>query len=262
MRQEPVMQEIQKVSHSEELTQDEVHQFWVESTQDFFSEKKTGIDISYRQDNYWKFLDQWEKEIIVENMPQGLTLDLGAGTGRITNYLRKLGKRVIASDFVFECLAAIEDDGDGANVINMNATALGLQTDSFDCVVSCRVLQSLPTTEEKAEAVKEIARILKSGGTLILTEGNPLRVKVVPVPYNFYISLAEWERLLRENGFTVQKVYGIPFLSASKVLDKITLGLLGRIKLPFMIANSADHLLGKSFLKNIALQFDIIARKN
>ena len=77
MAHEPVMSEIQKISRSEELTQKEVHQFWVESTNDFFSEKKTGIDISHRQDNYWKFLDQWEKEIIVENMPDGLTLDLG-----------------------------------------------------------------------------------------------------------------------------------------------------------------------------------------
>jgi len=261
MRQEPVMSEIQKVSRSEELTQKEVHQFWVESTNDFFSEKRTGIDISHRQDNYWKFLDQWEKEIILENIPDGLTLDLGAGTGRLTNYLRRLGKRVIASDFVFECLKAVEDDGAGVNSINMNATALGLQTDSIDCVVSCRVLQSLPGKEEKEQAVKEIARILKPGGTLILTEGNPLRVKIVPVPYNFYISLREWKEILRQNGFTIEKVYGIPFLSASKVLDKITLGLLARVKLPFVVANSADHLLGKTFLKEIALQFDIIARK-
>ena len=261
MAHEPVMSEIQKISRSEELTQKEVHQFWVESTNDFFSEKKTGIDISHRQDNYWKFLDQWEKEIVVENMPDGLTLDLGAGTGRITNFLRRLGKNVIASDFVFECLTAIENDCSAARSINMNATALGLETGSIDCVVSCRVLQSLPSREEKEKAVKEISRILKPGGTLILTEGNPLRVKIVPVPYNFYITLGEWKDLLRRNGFTIQKVYGIPFLSASKVLDKITLGLMGRIKLPFRIANSADHLLGASFLRGLALQFDIVARK-
>jgi hypothetical protein len=44
----------------------------------------------------------------------------------------------------------------------MNATALGLQTDSIDCVVSCRVLQSLPGKEEKEQAVKEIAPNIKT----------------------------------------------------------------------------------------------------
>jgi ubiquinone/menaquinone biosynthesis C-methylase UbiE len=261
MRQEPVMSEIQKVNRKEELTQREVHQFWVDSTNDFFSAKKTGIDISHRQDVYWKFLDLWEKQVILKNVPDGLILDLGAGTGRITNFLRARGKKIIASDFVFECLTAIENSGPDVSLANMNATAIGLQTASLDCVVSCRVLQSLPTKEEKETALREISRILKPGGTLILTEGNPLRVKLVPVPYNFYITMSEWKELLRKNGFSIQEEYGIPFLSASKVLDKISLGLVGRFKLPFQIANFADHRLGSSFLKNISLQFDLIAKK-
>jgi hypothetical protein len=53
------------------------------------------------------------------------------------------------------------------------------------------------------------------------------------VPYNFYISLREWKEILRQNGFTIEKVYGIPFLSASKVLDKITLGFAGAREVAF-----------------------------
>jgi ubiquinone/menaquinone biosynthesis C-methylase UbiE len=243
------------------VSKQDVHQFWVQSTRDFFSDAETGIDISHRQDNYWKFLDLWEKEIILRNLPVGLILDLGAGTGRITNFLRSHKVKVISVDFVYECLGAIKGTLLEAPRANMDVTALGLKDSSMDCVVSCRVLQSLPTYKEKELAVKEIARVLKKGGSLILTEGNPIRTRFVPVPYNFYIKINEWCEMLKMHGLMVTKIYGIPFLTALKVLDKISYGYSDHLSILYRLANFLDHRFTSSFLKHLSLQFDVIAVK-
>jgi len=255
----PVMESI---SHSEQMTSKEnVHKFWIESTKDFFSQKKTGIDISQRQDSYWKYLDLWEKEIILKNLSGNLILDIGAGTGRITEYLRAKSKNVIAVDFVYEALTAIKSEREFAPRANMDVTNLGFKDSSIDCIFACRVLQSLPTKKEKELAICEIARVLKPGGNLILTEGNPLRVKFVPVPYNFYITVKDWKQLLVKYGFDVKKIYGIPFLTAVKVLDKVSFGLTSNLITPAKIANILDRKFGQTFLKKLSLQHDIIAVK-
>jgi ubiquinone/menaquinone biosynthesis C-methylase UbiE len=242
-------------------TQEDVHRFWVESTQDFYEKRKTGIDISQRQDNYWRYLDRWEKRIILRYAPDGLIFDLGAGTGRISNYLRAAGRKVIAADFVFECLKEVEGNATGSVAANMNVTKIAIKDRSVDCVVSCRVLQSLPTIEEKEAAISEVARVLHDRGRLILTEGNPLRDKFVPVPYNFYISLGSWLRILDRHGFSIYRVHGIPFLSLAKAIDRLSRSALDRIKWPYVLASAADRCAGRSPLKHMSLQYDIIADK-
>lgn len=248
------------IARSKQMTSKEkVRQFWIHSTKDYFCNIKTGIDISKQQDNYWKKLDQWEKKVILDNLVDGLILDLGAGTGRITNLLRAHGKKVISTDFIYECLAAIERIGGERCCGNMDVMAIALKDASVDCVVSCRVLQSLPTKQQKEIALKEIRRILKKGGRLVLIEGNPLRVKIVPVPYNFYITLSEWKELLNKYGFTINNNYGIPFLTATKFLEKISFGAFARFGLLYKIVNLVDSKFKSTCLKHLSLQYDIIA---
>jgi len=254
--------QIAKVAGSPPMsTKDAVHQFWVDSTHDVLADRPTGIDISRQQDGYWKYLDIWEKEIALNHLTPGVVLDLGCGTGRISKFLRGHGKQVVSSDYVGECLKLIKLETGQAPCIQMDSTSLGFKDSSFDCVVACRVLQSLPTQAEKEAAVQEIFRVLKRGGSLVLTEGNPARQKFVRVPYNFYLPIREWKKLLPRYGFSILKIYGVPFLTASKVLDKLSMSLLGRTTLPFKIANWLDRRLGLSPLKYLSLQFDIIARK-
>jgi SAM-dependent methyltransferase len=259
MSKKPVMS---IVAQSGQMTsKDEVKRFWIHSTNDFFSCIKTGIDISRQQDNYWRYLDLWEKRVVLNNLTDGLILDLGAGTGRITNFLRAHGKKVISTDFVFKCLTAIDCIGDARYCGNMDVMAIALKKASVDSVVSCRVLQSLPTKTEKEIALKEIHRILKTGGRLILTEGNPLRLKFMPLPYNFYITISEWKELLIKCGFSIEKIYGIPFLTLTKIIERITLGKSVRFESLYKIVSYLDCCLKSSWLKYLSLQFDIIAIK-
>jgi len=255
----PVMQEIAGTASL--VTKEEVHKFWVESANDFLLQKETGINISQRQDCYWKYLDIWEKQIALDNSSGEIILDLGAGTGRITEFLRANGKNVIPVDYVFEALAVIDRTLPIKSCANMDVTKIALKDSSVSCVVSCRVLQSLPTRFEKEEAIGEIARILKPKGRLVLTEGNPLRVRLAPVPYNFYISIGQWRRLLTKHGFIVDAVYGIPFLTAVKLLDRMTFGLSRNFSLPSMVAHFLDKLFRATPLKHISLQYDLIATK-
>jgi len=248
------------IAGSKQMTStDNVKQFWIHSTRDFFGDIKTGIDISRQQDNYWKYLDQWEKKVILDNLPDGLILDLGAGTGRITKFLRSHGKKVISTDFIYECLTAIDRIGGDRCCGNMDVLDIGLQDASVDCVVSCRVLQSLPTKQQKEIALKEIRRILKKGGRLILIEGNPLRTKIVPVAYNFYITLSEWKDLLTKYGFTVENNYGIPFLTSTKIMEKISFKASAHIDSLYKIVNFLDGHFKSTWLKYLSLQYDIIA---
>ncbi len=239
----------------------EVKAFWAESTEAVISNSPTGIDISRCQDGYWHYLDIWEKQIALENSPDGLVLDLGCGTGRLSHFLRSHGKRIISVDYITKAVSLIKAQDRTAPCASMDSTALGLRDATFDGVIACRVLQSLPTTDQKVCALHEIKRILKKDGLLVLTEGNPLREKFVPVPYNFFIGLREWKELLKKNGFVIVKVRGIPFLTASKALDRLTAGNLSRTRLPFRIASLLDRHFGFVFPKFLSLQVDIIARK-
>ena len=48
MSEKSIMQKVARLARME--SKKDVQRFWTESTRDFFSNKKTGIDISYRID--------------------------------------------------------------------------------------------------------------------------------------------------------------------------------------------------------------------
>jgi ubiquinone/menaquinone biosynthesis C-methylase UbiE len=240
---------------------DSVRRFWLRSTEDVISNVPTGLDISQNADSYWRFLDLWERETALFHSPDGVLLDLGCGTGRLTHYLSANGKNVVSVDYIHPALRILKEASSSSLCANMDNLALALKDESFTGVVSCRVLQSLPTAEEKERAVREIHRVLKRGGILVLTEGNPLRQKLVKVTYNFYLSLREWTTILKRNGFAIDKVTAIPFLTASRTLDKLSRGTLHRLTWPFHFANWLDRRFGRMVPHFLSLQIDIIARK-
>lgn len=253
----PAMKEVAAGKNLE--SSEEVKQFWRKSTQDYIDSRPTGIDIAGVSDWYWHFLDKWEKDTALQFAQGNSILDLGCGTGRLTRHLLSNGRNVTSVDYVEESLEVVRREVSGAHCLLMDSTNLSLPDASFDCVIACRVLCSSYTLEEKEQAVAEIARVLRKGGRLVLTEGNPLRQRFVRIPYNFFLSLGEWTKLLRKYGLAVQTVRGIPFLTFSKALDRLSFGFLSRFRLPFQIAFSLDKLLAQFQVIFLSLQFDIIA---
>lgn len=113
------------------------------------------------------FLARREKEsaTLVERYSNGgVILDLGCGSGLITRHLH--GKLVIGLDINPWLVEKVKLRLPGVEFIVGDAESLPLKSGTFDTVICTEVLEHLPIP---AEAMKEISRILKGGGLLIIS---------------------------------------------------------------------------------------------
>jgi ubiquinone/menaquinone biosynthesis C-methylase UbiE len=106
-------------------------------------------------------------------------LDIGCGPGgflkAIASHCGRITGIDITTSFVAECRAMIEGEGiRNATVMQGSATALPYINNSFDCVMMVDTIHHL---DDVTTGLKEVFRVLKPGGTLIVFEpnkGNPL----------------------------------------------------------------------------------------
>jgi ubiquinone/menaquinone biosynthesis C-methylase UbiE len=100
-------------------------------------------------------------------------LDVGAGTGNVSVPLVKAGRAVTAVELSRAMLAKLLDkvtDGDGGelHVLEQNAQALSQLPDgSFD---GATVLLAFYDMTQPVQALREVVRLLRPGGTLVVTE--------------------------------------------------------------------------------------------
>lgn len=97
-----------------------------------------------------------------------LAADIGAGTGFVTEELLARGARVVAVDRSQAMLDAL-----GAKFPDRlerrlgESEALPLADDSVDCVLANMYLHHV---EDPARSIREMARVLKPGGRLVITD--------------------------------------------------------------------------------------------
>lgn len=101
-------------------------------------------------------------------------LDLGCGTGVLARALARKGYRVTASDISVGMLtqAAAEGPVDQISWIELQANweRLPFEDASFDCVVASSVLEYV---EDPILVLREVARVLRSGGLMAFTVPDP-----------------------------------------------------------------------------------------
>ena len=143
------------------------------------------------RDSVAKFLKSLELEI----GPDSKVLDAGSGTGIVTLAFHRAGFRpakTIAFDLSGNSLqiameqAAKEKFADSDNIVAVQGNILKMPfaDDSFDLVLSCGVLEYVPLDE----GMSEFARVLKSGGKLVLLPVKPSLVgSFLELLYNFKI---------------------------------------------------------------------------
>jgi SAM-dependent methyltransferase len=108
--------------------------------------------------------------------PGERVLDMGCGGGRHAFALYRRGARVVALDLdaaelkdvagMFAALAPEVPVGATAQAVRGSAYELPFADGSFDKVIAAEVLEHLP---EDARAMRELARVLKPGGSIAVT---------------------------------------------------------------------------------------------
>lgn len=114
------------------------------------------------------------ENIAFQNLTKKRILEIGCGRGGFANFL---AKKLPSSNKIFACdysSSAIEIGRKKCGVNNIewkqeNIMEISFPEASFDMVISCETIEHITNP---SKAVKELYRILKPGGTLILTCPN------------------------------------------------------------------------------------------
>jgi len=106
--------------------------------------------------------------------PQHTLLEAGCGTGRMSREFAARCERLVCVDFSWEslrrCSAKLADAGiTNVDLVQADITHLPLRGSLFDRVVSCQVLEHVPTAESRQAAVAELTRAVKAGGRVTVS---------------------------------------------------------------------------------------------
>ena len=142
-------------------------------------------------------------------IPEGSRiLDAGAGTMKYRDYCSHL--RYVSQDF-----GQYNVSGDGVGLhsdqfdygeldIVSDIVEIPEETNSFDAVMCVEVLEHLPNPDR---AIKEFGRLLRPGGTLVMTA--PFSSLTHMAPYHFCSGFSRYwvERQLTDYGFQISGIY-------------------------------------------------------
>ena len=122
-----------------------------------------------------RYIDQAEVQSVLSVLDlthndNTLMLDAGCGSGRFLSPLSN-GMNIIGADFSKGLLAKAKKDALKAPLCLADVEHLPFKTETFDTVLSVRVLQHV--TNQK-NAINELSRVTKKGGTLIILAYNNL----------------------------------------------------------------------------------------
>jgi SAM-dependent methyltransferase len=103
----------------------------------------------------------------------GLVLDVGCGTGSLGRHIMEAGYRVVGVDVSPGMLArALERGLEGAYAAF--SAALPFADDTFDLALTVATLHHLDTPLRVALTIKEMSRVVKPGGFVLIWDHNPL----------------------------------------------------------------------------------------
>jgi ubiquinone/menaquinone biosynthesis C-methylase UbiE len=158
--------------------------------------------------------------------PDMKVLELGCGTGYFTKEAAKSGAKITAIDISAELLeeAKQEVTSDNVEFKVENAYKMTFEDNSFDAVIGSSVLHHL----EIDNALKEIFRVLRPGGTIHFTEPNMLNPQIAIQKNIPYIkrklgdspdetAFFSWslKKKMQNHGFTQIKIKPFDFLHPS-----------------------------------------------
>jgi ubiquinone/menaquinone biosynthesis C-methylase UbiE len=134
----------------------------------------------------------------------GLLLDAGGGTGRVSVHFQALAGKIVVSDLSFPMLFQARRKG-GILPIQSHTERLPFGNETFDRIL---VVDALHHFCDQKQAVRELIRVLKPGGRMVIEEPdiNLFAVKMVALLENLlrmqsrFLSSSEICHIISQNG--------------------------------------------------------------
>ena len=132
-----------------------------------FKEDKR-LDTKHGQVEFLTAIKYIEKYLKKFNNPK--ILDIGAGTGKYSIYLKKSGYYVEAVELIKQNVRIFENKKANIPIHLASATNLSMFKDnSFDIILLFGPMYHLISMEEKVKALKEAKRVVKSNGLIFIS---------------------------------------------------------------------------------------------
>jgi len=122
-----------------------------------------------KHDAFWAYRDAFLEFI---GRGGGDVLDVGCGEGRVSREFKTLGYRVTALDTVAQLVEAAREADSADDYVVADGKKMPFEDGRFDKAVAYNVLMDV---ENVPATLKEIGRVLKTGGELIISLVHPFR---------------------------------------------------------------------------------------
>lgn len=147
------------------------HDFLLQSVKRWFNQPE---QISHYTSEFFEGPTVAERYLLNSLPESSSVLDVGCGAGRISVYMAERGYRVIGID-VSEGLLSIAREfsmkkSQHIHFFLSEGIKLPYQDEEFDIVIGFKILCYIPTRELRNEKLKEFYRVLRVGGTCIITQ--------------------------------------------------------------------------------------------
>jgi len=143
----------------------------LKESRDYYDEFSDWYE-DHRHGGYHELIDDLESDLLRNYVLGKEVLEVGCGTGLILRRIEALAERSIGVDISAGMLERAVDRG--LDVVQGDARALPFPDESFDVVCSFKVLAHVP---DVAEAVREMVRVTRPGGHLLLEFYNPMSIR-------------------------------------------------------------------------------------
>ena len=141
--------------------------------------------------------------------PQGAVLDAGGGTGRVAQFLVGKASQVVVADQTYEMLNEASHK-QGVTAVLSNTEELPFTDGYFCCVI---MVDALHHVTDQATTIRELWRVLKPGGRIIIEEPDIRRFRVK------VMALAEKLALMRSHFLSPQQIFSLFDASAAKRIE-------------------------------------------